>query len=240
MESKRYRELIIIYLKGFAMGCADAIPGVSGGTIALITGIYERLIDSLTSPTKARLENIARSSLRLDFGEMRKILRDMDLPFLMVLGMGVTTAIIFVLNIIHLLLSDFTVATYGFFFGLIGASAAVLYNQIDLSTTHRKIAALMGFSIAFIASGYGATNLGNGLPVLFVAGGIAVSAMVLPGISGSLLLIMLGQYEYISGALSTFTGSALRAMKTGNLDSLISASPPILFLLLVLSLAFFQ
>ena len=228
MKPGNCRELVLIYLKGFAMGCADAVPGVSGGTIALITGIYERLVDALTSSSKDRILRFTESLMDLDTIELRKILYEMDVPFLMVLGTGIATAVLLVLNMVNLLLSQFPVPTYGFFFGLIAASAAVLYRDIDFSTIGRKIAALTGFSVAFLASGYGATTLGHELPVLFIAGGIAVSAMVLPGISGSLLLIMMGQYEYISGALSKFTESLITAVKTGDINSMISASPPII------------
>lgn len=228
MKPGNYRELVLIYLKGFAMGCADAVPGVSGGTIALITGIYERLVDALTSPSKDRILRFTENLMDLDTIELRKILYEMDVPFLIVLGTGIATAVLLVLNMVNLLLSQFPVPTYGFFFGLIAASAAVLYRDIDFSTAGRKIAALTGFSVAFLASGYGATTLGHELPVLLLAGGIAVSAMVLPGISGSLLLIMMGQYEYISGALSKFTESLITAVKTGDINSMISASPPII------------
>jgi putative membrane protein len=228
MIPEKYREWITVYLKGLAMGTADAIPGVSGGTIALITGIYERLIDALTQFNPSRFYGLTQNFFRREFSEVKNSLLEMDVPFLAVLVAGIFTAVILVLNFVHVLLSRFPVQTYGFFFGLIGLSAVVLYEEIDVSTHRRKLAGLAGFLAAFLASGYGAGSLGHELPVLFFSGMIAVSAMVLPGISGSLFLVILGQYEYISGALSEFTDAALSFVTTGNFEQVVSASPPIL------------
>jgi len=228
MVLERYREWITVYLKGCAMGCADAVPGVSGGTIALITGIYERLIDALTSVNYDKLERSLLGLKDRDLSEIRKILLEMDVPFLAVLGVGIMTAVVLVLRLIHYLLSNFTVPTYGFFFGLIAVSALVLYRGVDLSAFWSKTAAVTGFLLAFIVSGYGAGALGHSLPVVFLAGMIAVSAMVLPGISGSLFLIILGQYDYISAALTEFTDALVETVTTGNLETLTSSAPPII------------
>lgn len=228
MVLERYRQWITVYLKGCAMGCADAVPGVSGGTIALITGIYERLIEALTSVNYDKIERSLLGLKNQNFPEIRKVLLEMDVPFLAVLGAGIMTAVILVLRLIHFLLSNFTVPTYGFFFGLIAVSALVLYRGVDLSELGSKIAAVAGFSLAFIVSGYGAGALGHSLPVIFLAGMVAVSAMVLPGISGSLFLIILGQYDYISAALTDFTDALVETVTTGNMETLTASAPPII------------
>ncbi|WP_241997001.1 DUF368 domain-containing protein, partial [Halorubrum sp. SD626R] len=125
------------------------------------------------------------------------------------------------------LLATRPVATYGFFFGLIAASAAVLLGDVALDTPRRKAAALAGFTLAFLASGAAATSLGNPLPLVFVAGAVAVSAMVLPGISGSLLLVVLGQYEYMSGTVGrAIDGLAALALGNGT-DALAETLPPV-------------
>jgi putative membrane protein len=91
----------------------------------------------------------------------------------------------------------------GFFFGLIGASAVILYHDVSMDTWGEWAAIVGGFVLAFVGSGYAATGISTSLPVLFLTGVIAISAIVLPGMSGSLLLLVLGQYEYMSTALSS-------------------------------------
>jgi len=196
------REWIGLYLKGVAMGSADAVPGVSGGTIALVVGIYERLIAAVTSVDPDRIRRLLVGVRPRNVPDARAAFHEIDGAFLFVLGAGIATAIITVLSVVNHLITTQPVATYGFFFGLIAASAAVLFDGVALDTPQRKGAAGTGFALAFLASGYASTALGNSLPVVFVAGAVAVSAMVLPGISGSLLLVVLGQYEYMSGAVS--------------------------------------
>lgn len=222
-----YREIITVYLKGMAMGAADAVPGVSGGTIALITGIYQQLISAITSITAGTILGILTSGLKGEFGSARDQVAELDLKFLLPLGAGIATAFLLVLNLMHFMISNYPVHTYGFFFGLIAVSALVLYSEVDLSTHRSKLAALTGFIVAFLLSGYGATSLGNSLPVLFLAGSVAISAMILPGISGSLILVILGQYDYITAALSRFT-DALLAVKDSGFAEVSETAPPIL------------
>lgn len=227
MEMAEYRELIAFYLKGMAMGAADAVPGISGGTIALITGIYNRLISAITAINVATFLNILKSAFKLDFSAAGNEIRQLDLRFLIPLGSGIVTSFLLMLNFMHFMISNFPVQTYGFFFGLIAVSALILYSEVDLSSHNSKLAAITGFIAAFMLSGYGATSLGNSLPVLFLAGSVAVSAMILPGISGSLILVILGQYDYITAALSRFT-DALIAAKDSGFDKVIETAPPIL------------
>ncbi|MEZ3164319.1 DUF368 domain-containing protein [Halorubrum sp. RMP-47] len=226
------REWAMIYLKGIAMGSADAVPGVSGGTIALIVGIYERLIGAVTTVDPDRIRRVLAGVLSRSRDDARAAFREVDGAFLLVLGAGIGTAVVTVLSGVNYLLGSRPVATYGFFFGLIAASAAVLLGDVDLSTPRRKVAAVGGFALAFLASGVAATALGSSLPVIFVAGAVAVSAMVLPGISGSLLLVVLGQYEYMSGVVSRFV-DATAAIALGNgTDALVETLPPVATFLL--------
>jgi len=223
----RLRALGGIYLRGLAMGAADAVPGVSGGTIALITGIYERLIAAITAVEPGRLRRIA-GGLRAD-GQTDAVaaLRELDAAFLAALGAGILTAVVSVLRLVSVLLEAVPVATYGFFFGLIGASAAVLYSEVSLATRGRRLVAIAGVGIAFGLSGYAATALGSSPPIVFVAGAVAVTAMVLPGVSGSLLLLMLGQYDYMSTTLSTFTDGLVAAARGGGTTALAETAPTI-------------
>lgn len=228
MDLNRLRSWLVVYAKGFAMGCADAVPGVSGGTIALITGIYERLIAALTSVKPDKFFSIVTSS---DISEAREGFREMDGYFLTALGVGILTAVVSVLRLVYFMVSSFPVPTYGFFFGLILVSGIIMYKEVDISTFNSKIAALTGFLIAFAVSGYASTALGHSLPVVFVSGMLAVSAMVLPGISGSLILLILGQYGYMSGALTAFTDSLASMFYTKSLTSLEASLPIVSFIL---------
>ena len=226
------REWATIYLKGVAMGSADAVPGVSGGTIALIVGIYERLIAAVTAVDPDRARRVLGGLRPGGRADARAAFREVDGAFLLVLGAGIGTAVVAVLSAVNRLLATQPVATYGFFFGLIAASAAVLLGDVDLSTPRRKAAAVAGFALAFLASGVAATALGSPLPLVFVAGGLAVSAMVLPGISGSLLLVVLGQYEYMSGVVSRLV-DGLGALAVGDgADGIVETLPPVAAFLL--------
>jgi putative membrane protein len=204
------RAWLTVYLKGLAMGAADSVPGVSGGTIALITGIYERLIDALTAFDPRILGQVPD----LDSADGRHRfwtdLRRMDVFFLVVLGLGVATSIVTISRIVHTALEMARPQTFAFFFGLIAASAVVLYDQLSLQTPLEIGSAAAGFVIAFLVTGISnGAGLGHALPLLFVAGAIAISAMVLPGISGAFLLILLGQYEYLTGVLSALVDGLL-------------------------------
>ena len=223
----RLRALGGVYLRGLAMGAADAVPGVSGGTIALITGIYERLISAITAVDPDRLRRIVRGVRADGRPDAIAALRELDFAFLAALGAGILTAVISVLRLVSVLLEIAPVATYGFFFGLIGASAAVLYSEVSLATRGRQLAAIAGVGIAFGLSGYAATALGSSLPIVFVAGAVAVTAMVLPGVSGSLLLLMLGQYDYMSTTLSAFTDGLVAAIRGNGTAALTETAPTI-------------
>lgn len=225
-QTTTLRDLAGIYLRGLCMGAADAVPGVSGGTIALITGIYQRLVGAITAIDPGRLRRIASGVRSQNRADAVAALREIDLGFLLALGAGMLTAVVTILRLLHVLLSTAPVGTYGFFFGLIGASALVLYREVPLGTRRAKIAAVAGFTAAFSLSGYAATATDPSLPLVFLAGGVAISAMVLPGVSGSLLLVLLGQYEYLSRTLTAFTDE-LSLILTDQRAVLVESGVPI-------------
>ncbi|MFC7042996.1 DUF368 domain-containing protein [Halonotius sp. GCM10025705] len=226
------RAFVGIYLRGLCMGAADAVPGVSGGTIALITGIYERLIAAITAVEPSRLRRILAGLDSANRADAVDALRELDVGFLLAVGAGILTAVVTILRVVSVLLDVAPVGTYGFFFGLIGASAAVLYSEVSLATRGRKIVAAAGVFLAFSLSGYAPTAIGTSLPIVFVAGAIAVTAMVLPGVSGSLLLLMLGQYDYMSTTLSTFTDGLIAAVRGNGTVALRETAPSIVVFLL--------
>jgi putative membrane protein len=191
------------------MGAADAVPGVSGGTIALVTGIYERLVDAITDLDPRLLALLPRLHTASGRVELRRELAAMDLGFLVALGLGVVTALVTVSRVLEVALEEFTALTFAFFFGLILASAVVLYGEVSVDTPRRAAAAVVGLLVGFVLTGELTAVLPTGPVVAVLAGGIAVSAMILPGVSGSFLLLVLGQYGYAVGSLSGFTDAAL-------------------------------
>lgn len=196
---------LIIYLKGLAMGAADAVPGVSGGTIALITGIYERLIRALTAMDPAVLKQVPYLHRRETRSEVRSSLLEMDVPFLLLLGSGMLTAVILLARLVQFALTTARGPTFAFFFGLIGASAIILGRREWLHSRSHLVAMAVGGTLAFLiagASGYGIVP--HTIPVVFVAGMIAISGMVLPGISGAFILLLLGQYDPMTATLNGF------------------------------------
>ncbi|WP_276257561.1 DUF368 domain-containing protein [Haloglomus litoreum] len=204
-----------VYLKGAAMGAADTVPGVSGGTVALIVGVYERLVTAITELDPLAvllLGDVHTSAGRTALVER---LREMEVPFLLALGGGIVTAVVTLSRVLEVLLERHPAPTFAFFFGLIAASAIVLYGEVDVGTPRRLAVAAIGVVAAFLLTGPIAAALPSTLPVVFLAGAIAVTAMVLPGISGSFLLLVLGQYEYMITQLGDFVDALLAAVTGG-------------------------
>ncbi|MFC7069367.1 DUF368 domain-containing protein [Halobaculum lipolyticum] len=214
------------YLRGVAMGAADAVPGVSGGTIALITGIYDRLIAAFTSASPALVRRVL-ADLVGDRGDLRTVFREVDGAFLLALGAGIATAILTVTRALDIALESLPVLTYGFFFGLIAASAVVLRHEFRVDTPVRAAAGIGGVVVAFVASGSASAALGVSPAATFVAGAVAVSAMILPGISGSLLLVILGQYERMTDALSAFVDALIALATGGSVAAVVDTSVPV-------------
>ena len=198
------RQWLSVYLKGVCMGAADSIPGVSGGTIALITGIYERLIRAIAAADPRILVQLFQAYDPEARANVVRLLERMDLPFLLALGAGIATAIVGITRLVLVAYEGYPGPTYAFFFGLIAASAVVLYRHVSLDTPARIGAAIVGFLLAFFVSGVSASGFPHSPLIIFLAGALAVSAMVLPGISGAFILLLLGQYTFMSDALHDF------------------------------------
>ena len=204
------RDWVAVYLKGLAMGIADSVPGISGGTIALITGIYERLIRAITHLDPGVLAVVPRLHSRAGWVELATRLREMDALFLIILGSGMLTAVISVSRVAEIAFESFPGPTFAFFFGLIAASAIALYDRRWIATVGRAGAALAGFVLAFFVAGLAVEGLlPSTLPVVFLAGAVAICGMILPGISGALILLLLGQYDYMVETLNGFVDSLL-------------------------------
>ncbi len=188
---------VLNFLRGFLMGSADVVPGVSGGTIAVLVGIYERLVHAISMASKA-LGNL----LRLRFREAGQRLREIDWALIIPLLVGIGVAIFTLASVISTLLEDYPEAMAGLFTGLVAASAWVAWRMLKQPSGASVVIALVvavGFFLVLGLKG-GAVADPSWL-VIFGAGAIAICAMILPGISGSFLLLMLGMYDFIISAV---------------------------------------
>ena len=221
------REHAGIYLRGLAMGACDIIPGVSGGTIALITGIYERLVGAVGSVDPASIKHLIKG----DFGSLRADLEKIDIPFLIVLLAGIGTAFLAMSGVILLLLTDHAVETYSFFLGLIIASAAVIFLEIRSPNAATLTYLAVGIGAGYLLGGLGQFDLGHSLPVLFLTGMAALCAMILPGISGAYMTLVLNQYEFMLAALRALALPEIVAYIAGGVAGLLLFTKALKYLL---------
>ncbi|WP_435347073.1 DUF368 domain-containing protein [Haloarchaeobius sp. HRN-SO-5] len=214
------RSLLTVYLKGFLMGAADTVPGVSGGTIALITGIYERLIDAITSVDPGDVEVLGRLHTAEGRADLAALFVRADALFLAVLGFGIASAVVTLSRFLHTAVQEYPALMAAFFFGLIAASAVVLYSEVDVRTPRRLAVAVAGVVLAVAVTAIPESQVGNSLPVIFVTGMIAICAMILPGVSGSFFLYVFQQYEYVTGMLKEFVDGVIALADGGDLAAL--------------------
>ncbi|MFC6719543.1 DUF368 domain-containing protein [Natrialbaceae archaeon GCM10025810] len=214
-------ELLRIYAYGLCMGTADALPGVSGGTIALLLGFYGRLLAAITAWTPGRLLAVARGYDPGRRERAREALVELDLQFLLPLGVGAVTALATVAELVSTLAETHPVALFGFFTGLIGASAIALYRTLRITSPTHVAIAVAGVAFALLISSGVIQLPGSGPGMIVASGALAVSAMILPGISGSLILLLLGQYVYLSSELSDFLGALSGVLGGGTLEAAV-------------------
>lgn len=222
------KENLTIFLKGLIMGIAGIIPGVSAGTMALILGIYKRIIDSLSKI---------------------KSFKGIDFELFIPLFLGIALAILLMADVIYFFLQNFTALTYSFFFGLILASAILFYTKercflasqapkvrsgeknAKYSLSKNILFSIAGFLLVFLFIGMVELRLGHSLFIVFFSGIAAVCAMLLPGISGALILLLLNQYEYLLGVLRELRLLEIFIFCLGALVGILSFSRAINYLL---------
>lgn len=186
-------------LRGFAMGSADVVPGVSGGTVAYILGIYPRLLGAISG--------LGAGTLRLLYrGQWRTLWYRHDLGFLITLGVGLFGALLFFTRVVPIpqLLRDHPQPVYGLFFGLIVGSLLLLTRELG---RHRGVDLLwmgLGTLVGLLLVNLVPLETPKTALFVFVSGAIAITAMILPGVSGSFILLILHQYEHVFGALGSF------------------------------------
>ena len=191
----KFSEYILTAVKGACMGAADVIPGVSGGTIAFIMGIYDKFVASLAA--------INAEAVKLFFtGKFKEFWKHINGSFLLSLVIGIGVSVISLATVMQTLLSDFPIQTWAFFFGLIVASSIFILRGISGWGLREILFLIGGILLGVTICTLSPTQTPDALWFIFLSGAIAICAMILPGISGSFILLILGKYQYILGAVS--------------------------------------
>ena len=212
------KEYLIIMLKGMAMGIANVIPGVSGGTIALITGIFERLINAIKSFDLKAVKLLMK-------GKLKEFFAYTDLGFLIAVFLGVGIAIILVAKVFEFLFEQYPVFIWSFFFGLILASIYFVGKTIDKWRPSVYITFILGTSIALLFTFLTPATENDGFLYLVLCGVVAICSMILPGLSGSFVLILLGNYQLVAiDAINNFRLDVLVPVGIGAVGGLIAFS----------------
>lgn len=197
LNNKIGKQQLLVALKGFAMGVADIVPGVSGGTVAFITGIYDQLLESISSVNLKFLSYLTRLQIKQALGHIQ-------FYFLLPLFGGIIFAILSTSRMMHFLLENYAVYTWSTFFGLIAASIYFVGKQVK-SPGHPKNLSFLGLGgvIGYALVSLVPVNTPNDMIYIFFSGMIAICAMILPGISGSFILLILGKYAFITSILKS-------------------------------------
>lgn len=214
---KEKRNYLMLVLKGIGMGAADVIPGVSGGTIAFITGIYEELIGSIRLFDLTALRKLSRLDLK---GFWRHI----NGGFLFSVLAGIGISIFSLAKLMKYLLDTHPIFVWSFFFGLIIASAWLVAREVKKWNAGTVTALIAGTVAAYLITVISPASTPNTWWFIMLSGAIAICAMILPGISGAFILLLLGKYAYIIGAVSTFNIPVLALFAVGAVVGIISFS----------------
>jgi putative membrane protein len=218
------KNYLLLVLKGMGMGAADVVPGVSGGTIAFITGIYEELIFSIKS--------INLKALKLFFsGKPAAFWKAINGNFLLSVVLGIAISIFSLAKGLSYLLHHFPILVWSFFFGLIVASAIYVARTIKIWNAGAVIAGIAGIVIAWFITIISPAEANTTWLFIFISGSIAICAMILPGISGSFILVLLGMYRFILGAVGDFNIPVLLVFIAGAAVGIIAFSNVLSWLL---------
>lgn len=196
---------VINVIRGFCMGAADTVPGVSGGTVALILGHYQRLIGAISRVDKVFIEMLISRKWRSAFNHI-------DGRFVTALGFGILAGIVTLAGLMHWLLDHHMPQTFAVFFGLILASVWIVRRYITRWTIGCVVGCVLGVVAAIAIGRLSPTDGGDSLPYLFLSASVAICAMILPGISGAFILLLLGVYHPITGMIKGLAKGDFTAM----------------------------
>ena len=222
--NRTVKDYLVLTLKGMGMGAADVVPGVSGGTIAFITGIYEELINSIKS--------VNLNALKLLFtGKFREFWKVINGTFLLSIFLGIGISIFSLAKGLEFLLKNYPILVWSFFFGLIIASAIYVARSIKGWSPGIIIAGIVGAIVAYLITIISPAEANTTYWFIFLSGSIAICAMILPGISGSFILVLLGMYKFILEAVGNFQITVLITFLIGAAIGIISFSNVLSWLL---------
>lgn len=194
MKPRRLADYIIITLKGMAMGAADVVPGVSGGTIAFISGIYEELITSINNIDLSLITVLRKEGIKAFWNKING-------NFLLALFAGIFISVLSLAKFLSWLLENEPVLLWSFFFGLVVASVFFVGKEIQKWNLGTVVVFVLGAVVAYFITELPVSENTDSLPYLFMSGALAVCAMILPGISGAFILVLLGSYKTILDAV---------------------------------------
>ena len=210
---------------GFCMGAADIIPGVSGGTMAFILGIYEELVDTIHRWGSSNLWKL------LFQGKFRKFFQRCNIVFLVSVLGGIGLAVLSLSHLLESLLETHPLYVWGFFFGLVLASAVAIFRRVGLLTNLAFVALVAGGVLAHFVVQMVPVQTPEEPWFLILSGAIAICAMILPGISGSFLLVILGKYQFVLQAVNTRDIGSLFYIALGALGGILGFSHVVRWLL---------
>ncbi len=216
-EPVRSHHPFAVFLRGMAMGAADIVPGVSGGTIAFITGIYFRLLEAIAAVPRAVFRHLPRC-------QFKAFWLACDGTFLLVLLMGIVASIATLASAISYILAEYPILIWSFFFGLIVASVWHVGRQVRHYVPALIVPFLAGILFAWWVTTLPASQLSPSSLVFFGAGALAICAMILPGISGSFILVILGMYVPVLDAIRALEFGTLLIFVGGCLVGLLSVA----------------
>ena len=217
----KFVEPLLIFVRGLLMGSVETIPGVSAGTIALITGIYERIVHSIG---KIKF-SFVKPLIKGNFSQFKKsIIDEIDFNLFIPVLLGMAIAVITFSKAIGFLIEYYTAFTFAFFLGLILASSYILYTRIVHFSLKMFILTIIGFVLSYIFVGLNPIAADHSLPIIFFSGLIAICAMLLPGISGAFILLLIGQYDHMLNALNTLNWTEIITFCLGALIGMLGFS----------------
>lgn len=214
-KDRSLKDYFFISARGFAMGSADVVPGVSGGTMAFILGIYDELLDAINSVDAVFLRRIFTLKWKEAFAEF-------PWKFLLALALGIGAAILTLANALHWALENHPVYIWSFFFGLIIASIVAVRTRVKTWSVVNIVALLASAVGAFILVGLTPSETPHTPLLLFLSGAIAICAMILPGISGAFILVLLGKYSFVLGAVKNFDFLTIALVGLGAVTGLLA------------------
>lgn len=214
---RSFKDYFVISLKGLAMGAADVVPGVSGGTIAFISGIYEELITSINNVSFGLIKTFTKQGFKAGWKQLNG-------NFLLALFIGIGVSIISLAKGLKWLLENEPILLWSFFFGLVLASIIFVGKQITKWNIATVLVLIIGAFIAFYITTLPSLTANDSNWFLFIAGALAICAMILPGISGAFILVLLGAYGPVLDALNNRDIKTLTIIGCGAIIGILSFS----------------